>query len=809
MQAILLALFSHLATRKAAIHEGRQSGSRAATGQIQGFQFANIYIAWTTVCIQHVIGGVLVSGAQVDANVRSLRLLFTDTRYLIDNYQREYAWSQDDVQILIDDLWEGFEGHNGRPAETFFLGPFVYVQHDPTSRWLVDGQQRFTTLHLILLHLHRIAQQYDEPDTAAKLYNLVYGYTRHGRPRRFRIDISERRPALEALRDGKKFTIIGKTLSVRNLWERGEQLRDLLEERIDSENCARFVDWMLDQVVMVAITAPDRPSGYRIFESMNDRGARLTPVDLLKSHLMSKVGDAEDEATELNNKWRMMLAELTAAGEDDPGTPRIFLKAALLAHWARSGTADARTIDTALHLWVKENPRLTGLDRHGGYFLFMDMLIKLANHYAMFLRAAHSVDHKNGAQAIYFNHVNGLNNQMSLLLAAVQPGDSVPEARSKASLAANFLDLTFVTRALADEPTDARQFQDVINNAIPQLRRSRTLAEVSSILTQHLPDNDPFLDVPTFGMRGTNYRQVKYMLARLTAYVDSGCKVDVGAEYYLDSPYPWQVEHVFANHPERYSAEIPDPGTFRSLRARLGVLLLLPSSDNASFNDSPYDEKIGYYSRHNKLAAIFDPKNQRRNPSVRNFVAKNSLGALFHSFGDHPEMMAVVESRGLLYQELCRQVWSAEAVGLPVPKTKKAQARLETASSSQVAVPKGATTGQAKKAAAPRKATAGAPTQISKLVQAKVLSPETKLQGTHRGIAYRAHIDTDGYIRLASGDRYRKPDDAARIAVGITSISGMAFWHVGGLDDQLVSLKEVFTQAQKNGQLPAPKSRGR
>jgi hypothetical protein len=265
----------------------------------------------------------------------SLRLLFTDTSYLIDNYQREYAWSQDDVQILIDDLWEGFEGHNGRPAEMFFLGPFVYVQHDQFSRWLVDGQQRFTTLHLILLHLHQIAQQCGEPDTAAKLYNLVYGYTRHNRPRRFRIDINERRPALEALRDGKKFTITGKTLSVRNLWQRGEQLRGLLEERIDSDNCARFADWMPDQVVMVAITAPDRPSRYRIFESMNDRGARLTPVDLLKSHLMSKVGDAEDEATELNNKWRTMLADLTAAGDDNPDTPRIFLKAALLSHWAQ------------------------------------------------------------------------------------------------------------------------------------------------------------------------------------------------------------------------------------------------------------------------------------------------------------------------------------------------------------------------------------------------------------------------------------------------------------------------------------------
>lgn len=60
---------------------------------------------------------------------------------------------------------------------------------------------------------------------------------------------------------------------------------------------------MLDQVVIVAITAPDRPSGYRIFESMNDRGARLTPVDLLRSYLMSKVGGAEDEATPTLRKY--------------------------------------------------------------------------------------------------------------------------------------------------------------------------------------------------------------------------------------------------------------------------------------------------------------------------------------------------------------------------------------------------------------------------------------------------------------------------------------------------------------------------
>jgi hypothetical protein len=524
---------------------------------------------------------------------------------------------------------------------------------------------------------------------------------------------------------------------------------------------------------------------------------------------MSKVSDAEDEASELNDKWRTMLANLTAAGNDDPDTPRIFLKAALLAHWAQPGTADARTIDTALHLWVKENPTPIGLDRRGGYFRFIDTLIKLANHYAMFLRATRSVDHKNGVQSIYFNHANGLNNQMALLLAAVQPSDSVPEARSKASLAANFLDLMFVTQALADEPTDARQFQDLINDVIPQLRRARTMAEVASILTLYLPDDDPFAGVPVFGMRGTNYRQVKYLLARLTAYVESGCKVDLGAEHYLESPYPWQVEHVFANHPERYSAEVPDPDAFRSLRARLGVLLLLPSSDNASFNDAPYDEKIGYYSRHNRLAAILDPKSQQRNPNLRNFIIKNGLGSLFHGFGEHPEMTVVVDSRGLLYQELCRQVWSAEAVGLPVPKAKeqpKTQTQPEMATLSQASVTACETAVQPKKAAVPRKASGGALTQVSKLIRANVLSPETKLRGTHRGTTYTAHIDGDGHIRLASGDHYRKPDDAARIAVGIKNISGMAFWHVDDFNGQQVSLKDVFTQAQKNGQLPTPKS---
>ena len=64
---------------------------------------------------------------------------------------------------------------------------------------------------------------------------------------------------------------------------------------------------------------------FRIFESMNDRGTRLTPVDLLKSFLLSHVGEGEED---LNLRWRRMLSELTIS-RDDEGAPTRFLKAAL------------------------------------------------------------------------------------------------------------------------------------------------------------------------------------------------------------------------------------------------------------------------------------------------------------------------------------------------------------------------------------------------------------------------------------------------------------------------------------------------
>lgn len=93
----------------------------------------------------------------------TVRTLFESNSFALDYYQREYTWTRHEVGTLIDDLGRRFLSqwrplHDceevGRYAP-YFLGPYVY--HESGGRtFLVDGQQRVTTLHLVLIYLRQL-----------------------------------------------------------------------------------------------------------------------------------------------------------------------------------------------------------------------------------------------------------------------------------------------------------------------------------------------------------------------------------------------------------------------------------------------------------------------------------------------------------------------------------------------------------------------------------------------------------------------------------------------------------------------------
>jgi hypothetical protein len=359
----------------------------------------------------------------------TIRGLFSTRQYQLEYYQREYTWERRHVKELVTDLANAYlrdwkPDHDRQRYITYrpyFLGSFVSHPTGLTSN-LVDGQQRFTTLQLLLMRIERLLKEQGDDDTAVMLGQMIRRFA--GGQYHYTIDVEERRDCLEALRAGTEFDPTGARVSVQNLWQRAQDIADHLPEVLPEECLQTFAEWLADRVYLVEISASDRDLGWEIFETMNDRGAGLTPLDLLKSFLLSRAGR---EQAKLNEAWRRMLAELSEFGRQVPSS---FFEALLLAHYAAPDGSEDDQIQRAFHEWVRIQPDRVGLERQGQDYsdFVLDIVASSAEQYRSLLEAARTrID---GMHAVFYNAANGIESQYLLIMAALRPG--VPDRCSAA-----------------------------------------------------------------------------------------------------------------------------------------------------------------------------------------------------------------------------------------------------------------------------------------------------------------------------------------------------------------------------------------
>lgn len=732
-----------------------------------------------------------MTSTDISVSNLSLKQLFEESFYTIDYYQREYAWSEEEVRTLLTDLREAFfEWADAREfrrkphlAPQYFLGPFVYYEQGHDLRSLVDGQQRFTTLHLIFLQLHTIGRQQHERAITEMLGPVIRRYDSY-RPR-YRIDIEERARVLDALFEERPYEPSqADSLSVRNLWRRSQDVEILLQE-IPSEYYTRFVNWLLNRVMLAGIRAPDSGNAFRIFESMNDRGARLTPIDLVKSYLLANVG--EDE-TKLNEGWRRMLAELTTT-RDDPIAPARFVKAALQGRYARldDGIDDMGEIDRALNLWVRRNEAHLGLTEPERFHAFVDTLLGLATLHRTFLHASRTL--QPDLQEIFFNDKNGLHAQMIAILAAIRPGEPLVVAKDKARRIAAYIDRWYVLRILNDLPVQAPDVMGCVRDLLPGLRKCQTASDVSQVLAEQIAREEyEAIVLDGFGLRGTNRHQIKYLLARLTAYAQEGCGRRGDVAEYLSDNRPYQIEHLFANKPDRHSAEVSDPVRFRSLRNQFGGLVLLPDRDNASLGAMPFDDKVKRYGRQDALVGVLDRDYHSNFPRLHEFAKSHDLAQLLRPFKPGASMEEVIKVRQELYLRLCSHIWSLEKLGIQQKDIPDYKDPFNTSSAIQ--------------APRPQRPRRRLNTHLAGMVAAGIIRPGTPIVLTHKGVDYEAEIDSAGYVTLKStGVTYTKVDDAANIIRNTKSSNGMRLWKVTDLEGNTVSLRELRERSIASGAL--------
>ena len=153
---------------------------------------------------------------------KTVRELLANAKYSIDYYQREYRWQTKQMSELIDDLTSKFlesyqpgdEPNATEKYEHYFLGSIIISDRDG-KKFIIDGQQRLTSLTLILIYLHR---ELKEDDQKRQLADLIFSLTRQQRS--FNLDVTDRTACMDALFNGQPFDAADQSESVVNILAR-------------------------------------------------------------------------------------------------------------------------------------------------------------------------------------------------------------------------------------------------------------------------------------------------------------------------------------------------------------------------------------------------------------------------------------------------------------------------------------------------------------------------------------------------------------------------------------------------------------
>ncbi|MGH8923850.1 MAG: GmrSD restriction endonuclease domain-containing protein [Acidimicrobiia bacterium] len=727
----------------------------------------------------------LVDVKLIDGTARTVRELFTGRKYGLDYYQREYTWTESNVTELIDDLATSFlEDYDELDERTkiasyrpYFLGPIV-TSSVAGTRYLVDGQQRLTTLTLLLMHLNHLARGIAGAENLAPLvFSQQFGLLT------FNINVDEREKVMQAILDASPFDPNGESESVRNIWDRYQNIVELYPDDLKGEALVYFSDWLLERVVLVEIGTTDQDMALEIFETMNDRGLRLSNTDMLKGFLLARIDDPEQIA-KANQLWRRRTIELT---DIDKNADSEFMK-----HWLRGKFAenirerkkdavprDFDLIGTAFHKWVRDNRQKVDLVKASDYATFVNRdFNRMGRRYLQLLEASRTVTA--GWEHVFYNATTGFTLQYLPIMAAVTPDDDDETFRRKSRLVAGFLDI-FVARRMINFRNFG--YSTVVYTMFNLAKdvRNRDLDELRDVLADRVADLDESFDgAMTFRLTQRNRSHILYLLARMTAWIEEECRVGIGFGTYVDRSLkkPFEVEHIWANKYERHLDEFDNPHDFSDHRDRFGDLLLLPKDFNASYGALTYLEKLPHYFGQNLLAAPLSPLAYEKNPSFLKFIEETGL-----PFRPYPEGFTKgdIEERQDLYRQVCEQVWSPEALGLGG------------------GTPSEDTTQQT------RQAFYGV--SLADLITAGLLSPGEELVGSRSGHEYRATILSDGRIRIDGGVEFDTLSGAADTLTG-KSNNGWEFWRVEGLTGprELARIREEHLAQRKSNRVDSTPS---
>mgnify|MGYP004687555715 FL=1 len=264
--------------------------------------------------------------ANINVNKQNVLQLLTSGQeipFVIPEYQRPYSWSDDEIITLFEDLWEfSIERTHSDGAKNYFLGCVVSYEENG-ERQIIDGQQRITSLFLLLRAVFSMLEKEDNKT------DEVNNFIQKIKPALWKEnEMTGKEDRSKILLRSEVVTDSG-NLILRNILESGEadknakdnysknynKFKELYIQKSQSSpnQIYHFVLALLNYSILLPITADDQETALTIFNTLNNRGLPLSDADIFKSYIYKKLDDTGKKA--FINKWKKLETDAKKANE--------------------------------------------------------------------------------------------------------------------------------------------------------------------------------------------------------------------------------------------------------------------------------------------------------------------------------------------------------------------------------------------------------------------------------------------------------------------------------------------------------------
>lgn len=554
----------------------------------------------------------------ISPDKQNIDRVFSNTAYYIDFYQRDYRWTDEPVLRLLDDIFFKFKEEYAR-SEALDPSPETITEHYPWyylntyvtnvvggRTYVVDGQQRLTTLSLILVKLRHLAIDYGS-ELQGWLETKIGG--QQGFERHFWMNHVGHKEAQKALFDGKALdeVPVDSGITAQNMVANYRTISAFIDKELKDQRCFEtFVFYFLYRLVLINLGV-EQTDVSMVFEVINDRGVRLRPYEILKGKLLGQIDKIELDRDKYNELWEDRANAINAFKEDEMDA---FFRFFLKAKFANSrkegqrfdGDYHREMFSTSMDekLGLLHNPAKVKSFLKGDFDYYSRLFIKLRKHYG---------EDQEVFRGLLYNDLLDLDAPFHLVQSACVQND--PEEDEKIRVIAHEID-RFFTLLQIQNAYDSNGFASALFEISAKIRGQSVdtiRPAFDSVLKETIAsrrgvqDAEP-LSYSAFRQTGRlslNITFVRYFFARIDEFLAKETKV--GVRHPIRDLVTkrghvngFHVEHILAWNDENLAHFDNDEERFEQQRNRLGGILLLKGLDNISSNNEVYSLKVKSYA---------------------------------------------------------------------------------------------------------------------------------------------------------------------------------------------------------------------